>query len=101
MFKEYYKLFEKCEKIENPNYEQLKEIKKEWDKLTLEFFKSFDIKDFTELFTRLNEDLCDKNNYFNNFTSSLSYYSDRMNLNRWCRLQLLLENAIEEAYDIE
>lgn len=30
---------------------------------------------------------------WNSFVAYLSYCSDRMNINRWCRLQLLIGNA--------
>lgn len=99
LFEEYYSLYEKCEKLNNPTYKQLKEIEKEWNKLTLKLFKNFDIKDITEMWTNLDSiNICD---YYDNFVSSLEYYSDRMNLNRWCRLQLLLGNAMNEAYMLE
>ena len=98
MFEKYYSLAEKCEQLDNPTYEQLKEIQKEWDSYTLELFKNFDFNDIIEMWTLLNEEICDEDNYYNNFRSYLSYASDRMNLNRWCRLQLLLGNAIDKAY---
>ena len=50
------------------------------------------------MWTLLNQEISDEENYFNNFKSYLYYASDRMNLNRWCRLQLLLGNAINKAY---
>ena len=99
MFEEYYSLYEKCEKLKNPTYKQLKEIEKEWNKLTIKLFKNFDIKDITEMWTDL--DSINEYDYYKNFVSSLEYYSDRMNLNRWCRLQLLLGNAMNKAYMLE
>lgn len=97
MFEKYYKLYKKCAKIKKPTYSKLIKIKKEWDKLTLELFDGFDIKDIVEMWTLLDNTLCDKE-YFSNFTASLEAYSDRMNLNRWCRLHLLLGNALDAAY---
>lgn len=99
MFEEYYSLYEKCEKLNNPTYKQLEEIEKEWNKLTIKLFKNFDIKGITEMWTDL--DIINDYDYYENFVSSLEYYYDRMNLNRWCRLQLLLGNAMNKAYMLE
>lgn len=49
MFEKYYSLAEKCEQLDNPTYEQLKEIQKEWDSYTLELFKNFDFNDIIEM----------------------------------------------------
>lgn len=98
MTEKYNKLYVKCLKLKNPSFKQLKKIEQEWNKLTIELFKDTDIKDITELWTLLNEEMCDSENYFNNFVSYLCYSADRMNINRWCRLQLLLGNATNEAY---
>lgn len=98
MFEKYYSLSEKCGELDNPTYEQLKEIQKEWDSYTLELFKNFDFNDIIDMWTLLNEEMSDEENYYNNFRGYLSYSSDRMNLNRWCRLQLLLGNAVNKAY---
>lgn len=100
MFEEYYNLYEKCEKIDNPSYKDLVEIRKEWDNLTSKLFENFDIEDITTMCTCLDDNLCNSNEYWDNFRSSLDYYSDRMNLNRWCRLQLLLGNAMDKLYEI-
>lgn len=99
MFEEYYKLYEKCAKIKKPTYKKLKKIEEEWNELTLKLFENFDIKDIRTMWTDL--DGMNDYDYFENFVSSLYYYSDRMNLNRWCRLQLLLGNAVNDLYKEE
>lgn len=101
MFDDYYRLYEKCEKLIAPSYKDLLEIQEEWNKLTIKYIKDLKGEDLTTMWTLLNDEMCDKDNYFNNFVADLEYYSDRMNLNRWCRLQLLLGNAVSEMYELK
>ena len=99
MYREYGALREKCDLLpDEPTYQDLLPIKAEWDKLTLKLFQRFDISEITDMWTRLDSEICDSD-YFDNFVSYLYYASDRMNLNRWCRLQLLLGNALSKAYE--
>ena len=98
MFEEYYNLYEACEKIENPTYDDIIKIKKQWDDLTLKFFENFDLSEMTSMWTNLSANLCDSDKYWENFVEYLNYSSDRMNLNRWCRLQLLLGNCEDKLY---
>ena len=98
MFEDYNKLYERCTKVENLD-EEIDEIVSEWDKLTEKYFSHFSkeeiIDSLKSMWTLLNEDMGDNSQeeQWNIFVSSLGYYSDRMNINRWCRLQLLLGNA--------
>lgn len=101
LYEKYMKLSERCDELNHPSHKQLKEIEAEWKELTLELFESIDKDDLTDMWTLLDDELCDSNNYWDNFRGYLSYCSDRMNINRWCRLQLLLGNAISVAYRAE
>ena len=101
MFEDYYKLYKKCEKIKKPTYKKLVKIQEKWNKLTIKYLKDIKSETLTTMWTLLDDELCDNKNYFNNFVAYLNYYSDRMNLNRWCRLQLLLGNAVDELYNLE
>lgn len=98
MFEDYNKLYERCTKVENLD-EEIGEIVSEWDKLTEKYFSHFSkeeiIDSLKSMWTLLNEDMGDNSqeDQWGIFVSSLGYYSDRMNINRWCRLQLLLGNA--------
>ena len=98
MFEDYNKLYERCTKVENLD-EEIDGIVSEWDKLTEKYFSHFSkeeiIDSLKSMWTLLNEDMGDNSqeDQWDIFVSSLGYYSDRMNINRWCRLQLLLGNA--------
>ena len=98
MFEDYNRLYERCTKVENLD-EEIDEIVSEWDKLTEKYFSHFSkeeiIDSLKSMWTLLNEDMGDNSqeDQWDIFVSSLAYYSDRMNINRWCRLQLLLGNA--------
>lgn len=98
MFEDFYKLYERCEKVENLD-EEIDEIVSEWDKLTEKYFSHFSkeeiIDSLKSMWTLLNEDMGNNSqeDQWDIFVSDLAYYSDRMNINRWCRLQLLLGNA--------
>ena len=98
MFEDYNRLYERCTKVENLD-EEIDEIVSEWDKLTEKYFSHFSkeeiIYSLKSMWTLLNEDMGDNSQeeQWDIFVSSLGYYSDRMNINRWCRLQLLLGNA--------
>lgn len=98
MFEDYNRLYERCTKVENLD-EEIDEIVSEWDKLTEKYFSHFSkeeiIDSLKSMWTLLNEDMGDNSQeeQWDIFVSSLGYYSDRMNINRWCRLQLLLGNA--------
>ena len=61
MFEKYYSLVEKCEQLDNPTYEQLKEIQKEWDSYTLELFKM------------QTENIKKNNGYSNDYNYNLEY----------------------------
>lgn len=98
MFEDYNRLYERCTKVENLD-EEIDEIVSEWDKLTEKYFSHFSkeeiIDSLKSMWTLLDEDMGDNSqeDQWDIFVSSLGYYSDRMNINRWCRLQLLLGNA--------
>lgn len=98
MFEDYNRLYERCTKVENLD-EEIDEIVSEWDKLTEKYFSHLSkeeiIDSLKSMWTLLNEDMGDNSQeeQWDIFVSSLAYYSDRMNINRWCRLQLLLGNA--------
>ena len=98
MFEDYNKLYERCTKVENLDKE-IDEIVSEWGKLTEKYFSHFSkeeiIRGLKSMWTLLNEDMGDNSqeDQWDIFVSDLAYYSDRMNINRWCRLQLLLGNA--------
>lgn len=98
MFEDYNRLYERCTEVENLD-EEIDEIVSEWDKLTEKYFSHFSkeeiIDSLKSMWTLLNEDMGDNSQeeQWDIFVSSLGYYSDRMNINRWCRLQLLLGNA--------
>ena len=98
MFEDYNRLYERCTKVKNLD-EEIDEIVSEWDKLTEKYFSHFSkeeiIDSLKSMWTLLNEDMGDNSqeDQWDIFVSSLAYYSDRMNINRWCRLQLLLGNA--------
>ena len=98
MFEDYNRLYERCTEVENLDKE-IDEIVSEWDKLTEKYFSHFPkteiIRGLKSMWTLLNEDMGDNSqeDQWNIFVSDLGYYSDRMNINRWCRLQLLLGNA--------
>lgn len=102
LFDEYWALYEKCEKIENIN-DNIKEVMSEWNKLTDKLFMMFTkeeiIEALKELYTRLDEELLGSpKEQWENFVGYLYYCSDRMNMNRWCRLQLLLKNISDLVY---
>lgn len=102
MFDEYWAFYEECEKIEDIN-DNIKEVMSEWNKLTDKFFMVFTkeeiIEALRELYTRLDEELLGTpKEQWENFVAYLCYYSDRMNMNRWCRLQLLLKNVSDSVY---
>lgn len=98
MFEDYNRLYERCTKVENLD-EEIDEIVSEWDKLTEKYFsylsKEEIIDSLKSMWTLLDEDMGDNSqeDQWDIFVSDLAYYSDRMNINRWCRLQLLLGNA--------
>ena len=98
MFEDYNRLYERCIKVENLDKE-IDEIVSEWNKLTEKYFSHFPkkeiIRGLQSMWTLLNKDMGDNSqeDQWDIFVSDLGYYSDRMNINRWCRLQLLLGNA--------
>lgn len=102
LFDEYWAFYEKCEKIEDIN-DDIKEVMAEWNRLTDKFFatstKEEIVEALKELYTRLDEELLGTlKEQWENFVAYLHYYSDRMNMNRWCRLQLLLRNIQDAIY---
>lgn len=97
-FEDYDNLLTRCEQVKDLDKE-IKEIKKEWDRLTAKFFETSTQEEIVEalqsMWTRLNDETVEQSReeQWNSFVALLSCYSDRMNINRWCRLQLLLGNA--------
>lgn len=103
MFEDFYKLYERCEKVKNLDKE-IDEIVSEWGKLTEKYFSHFPkveiIRGLKSMWTLLDEDMGrnSQEEQWNIFVSDLGYCSDRMNINRWCRLQLLLGNVQSQVY---
>lgn len=97
-FEDYDNLLARCEQVKDLDKE-IGEIKKEWDRLTVKFFETSTQEEIVEalqsMWTRLNDEMGEQSReeQWNSFVAFLSCYSDRMNINRWCRLQLLLGNA--------
>lgn len=97
-FEDYNNLLERCEQVKDLDKE-IGEIKKEWDRLTAKFFETSTKEDIIEalqsIWTRLDNEMGDqtREEQWNSFVAYLSYCSDRMNINRWCRLQLLIGNV--------
>lgn len=98
-FEDYDALADRCHAVQNLDSE-IHEIKEEWDKLSARLFETFSKKELIEalqsVWTLLNDEMGSnsREEQWNSFVSLLDYYSDRMNINRWCRLQLLLGNAV-------
>ena len=75
-------------------------VKLKWDRLTQRFLKQFKKQDLVDdlclMNTLLDKEMgsCNKESYFKEFTGLLETYADRMTINRWCRLQLLICNAV-------
>lgn len=97
-FEDYDNLLARCEQVKDLDKE-IGEIKKEWDRLTVKFFETSTQEEIVEalqsMWTRLNDEMGEQSReeQWNSFVALLFCYSDRMNINRWCRLQLLLGNA--------
>ena len=98
MYKDYHKLYLWCAKV-NFSPQNVGIAKRRWDKLTVKFFSHFTKEEIVsamqDLWTNLNSEMGfnSQEDQWNSFVSYLDYCSDRMNINRWCRLQLLLGNA--------
>lgn len=98
MYKDYEAFYNKCEKVTDLDRE-IVGLKQEWDKLTLMFFDNFSKEEIINalqgMWTLLGEETGEtsKEDYWDSFVADLRYYYDRMNINRWCRLQLLIGNA--------
>lgn len=103
MFKEYYGFYEYCSKIKDIN-DSAPEVYEKWKELSKQFFSFFDtqslIDGLVSLYTSTDSELgeTDIDKLWANFVASLEYYSDRMNLNRWVRLQLLIVNIFNINY---
>jgi len=90
------------------DYYILKEVECLWKLMSEKYFLSYN-----DLPNRLTDIWCETKdldkfeNYlkmYNSFLNYLDYCSDRMNVNRWLRCQLLLQNCTQECYskfDIE
>lgn len=98
------KFYDLGESIEDKEYtlEEMKNIQTSWKDLSKVFLNHIKIDDLLDMFTYLNSTILADNQTGNEllqeFASYLCYASDRMNINRWCRLQLTLENAINNRY---
>ena len=98
-FEDYDALVERCRAVRNLDNE-IHEIKEEWDKLSARLFEMFPKKEIIRalqsMWTQLNDETGSnsREEQWTSFVSLLDCYSDRMNINRWCRLQLLLGNAV-------
>ena len=75
-------------------------VKLKWNRLTQRFLKQFKKQDLVDDLSLMNTLLdkemgsCNKERYSNEFAGSVGTYADRMTINRWCRLQLLICNAV-------
>lgn len=98
MVTEYENFYHKCMGVKDLDNE-IGDLKREWDNLTAKFFgganKDVIIEALQDMWTLLGEETGEstKEEYWDEFVSDLHYYYDRMNINRWCRLQLLIGNA--------
>ena len=98
------KFYELGESIEDKEYtlEEMKNIQTCWKDLSKVFLNHIKVDDLLDMFTSLDSTILADNQTGNEllqeFASYLCYASDRMNINRWCRLQLTLENAINNRY---
>lgn len=98
MYKDYLKFYSKYKDM---TYSEtvVAEAKKEWDLLTNKFFNRFSKEEIIDglesMWTLFNNDtkMLEKEEQWDIFLQDLYYYMDRMNINRWCRLQLLLGNS--------
>lgn len=98
MYKDYEAFYNKCMEVKDLDKE-IGNLKKEWDELTAKLFSNFPkeeiIDSLQEMWTLLGVDTGEnsKEDYWDTFVADLHYYYDRMNINRWCRLQLLIGNV--------
>lgn len=101
------KFYELGESIEDKEYtyQEMEKIDIQWKELSRVFLNHVKIDDLLDMFTYLDSSiLCDNqtgNELLQEFASYLCYASDRMNINRWCRLQLTLQNAMNNRYGEE
>ena len=98
MYEDYTNLYNKY-KDKPFSEEVVYECKKEWDALTDKYLSRWSkeqlIDSLKTMWTLLNDEMGSRsrNEQYENFLAALDWYSDRMNINRWCRLQLLIGNA--------
>ena len=98
MYKDYHKFYLWCSKV-NYSPHNMNIAKRRWDKLTVKYFSRFEkdqiVSALQDMWTLLNDEMGRRTNeeQWNEFVGYLNYASDRMNINRWCRLQLLIGNA--------
>lgn len=104
MTKDYTALLIKVILKKKINYAYMCKVKRDWDKLTIKYMKGDKeelVNNLCESFTSLRDIYVFPSNskeYFNKFIDYLGYSDDRMSFNRWLRLQLFLQNAINTAY---